>query len=130
MEIADAIRAYMTENHLSQARLGKRWGVGQQTVSYWLNGKSFPDDQHCQLIAKDLKIPLPEILELRLQGATDPNRDYSRGGTSVTKRLREVERRLKAIEREMDSYRTMLAEAGEQALGLARALGRTPRQAR
>src|SRR5690348_17126038 len=100
-----AIRKYRRSRRLSQGQLGAQWGVGQQTISYWERGKSFPSDAHSPIVAAALKMPLSEFLEFRLLGSTDPNRAYSKGDPRTAAKLADALDRLTLVEEELAALR-------------------------
>lgn len=101
MTIGEAIRAYRKDNDLSQVALAEKWGVGQQAISYWESGRTFPNDDHCTEIAVDIGMKLADVLEMRHSGRTDPERDYSKGGSSKDEYIAELEAENQKLETEI-----------------------------
>lgn len=61
-EIGEFIAEMRKEKHLTQAELGERLGVTNKTISRWENGSYMPDISLIQLLCKELKISINELL--------------------------------------------------------------------
>lgn len=59
----ERLRAYMTENGLTQAAMAKRFAVSQPTISDWLNGNITPSAKKLLLISKKTGITVDELLK-------------------------------------------------------------------
>lgn len=51
-EIGPAIVKYCSEQHISQAELGRRLGLKRQTISDWVRGISYPRLEHFEKLVE------------------------------------------------------------------------------
>ena len=71
MKTADRIKELRQANNLTQAELGKKIGVSQDTISLWEQGKSVPAVEYIVLIVETFRAKDPALSSDYLLGLID-----------------------------------------------------------